>query len=105
MTTLPVAQLEELALLTTEFDTAQAARPVLERLLAQPGGPHAQAAFHYGRLLLDADDVQGLRYLQVAASADRALAQPAAMQGHQFLLRTQDEQAARRWTELLLPPA
>lgn len=105
VTTLPPAQLEELALLTTEFDTPQAARPVLERLLAQPGGPHAQAAFHYGRLLLDADDVQGLRYLQVAAGTDRALAQPAAMQGHQFLLRTQDEQAARRWMELVLPAA
>ena len=105
MTTLPPAQLEELALLTTEFDTPQAARPVLERLLAGPGGPYAQAAFHYGRLLLDADDVQGLRYLQVAAGADRTLAQPAAMQGHQYLLRTQDEQAARRWTELVLPPA
>ncbi|AVR96751.1 M48 family metallopeptidase [Pseudoduganella armeniaca] len=30
-------QLEELALLTTEFDTPQAARPLLARVLAQPG--------------------------------------------------------------------
>ncbi|AXA90967.1 M48 family metallopeptidase [Massilia sp. YMA4] len=101
--TLAPAQLEELALLTTEFDTAQAARPLLARVLAQPG-QHPQAAFHYGRLLLDADDAQGLRYLQVAAASERALASGAAMQGHQFLLRTQDERAAQRWLELVQPP-
>lgn len=100
--TLPPAQLEELALLTTEFDTPQAARSLLARVLAQPG-QHPQAAFHYGRLLLDADDAQGLRYLQVAAASERALAPGAAMQGHQFLLRTQDERAARRWLELVQP--
>lgn len=103
--TLAPSQLEELALLTTEYDTPQAARPLLARLLAQPDGPHAQAAFHYGRLLLDADDAQGLRYLQVAAATDRALVSGAAMQGHQFLLRTQDAHAAQRWLELLQPPS
>ncbi len=92
-------------MLKAEFETDDAAKPVLRHLLAQPGGPYPLASFHYGRILLGEGDAQGLRYLEEAAASDRTLIEAAATQGHGFLLRTRDERAAQQWLEGMLPVA
>lgn len=97
MQSLPVHELQELALLTAEFDTPHAARPVLEHLLRQAGGPYPRAAFVLGCILLDTDERHGLDYLEQAATADPGWVREAAYRGYDYLMRTQDDMAAARW--------
>jgi Zn-dependent protease with chaperone function len=96
-------ELQELALLKAEFESPAAARPVLERLLRQPGGPFPQAAFHYGRILLDDGDARGLDHLREAALHDASLVDASARLGYYYILKTQSEYAARQWWEGLVP--
>ncbi|GAB3538424.1 hypothetical protein GCM10027343_04130 [Noviherbaspirillum agri] len=100
---LPPHELQELALLKAEFDAPQEAKPVLEYLMAQPGGPFPKAAYVYGRILLDEDDERGLKYLRTAAEKDRSLLESAANAGYDYLLEKCGEPAAQYWWEELVP--
>lgn len=104
----PLAQvrlqdLQEFALLKSEFEAPQAAKPVLEHLLKQDGGPFPKAAFIYGRILLDENNARGLDHLEVAAQTDRSLVDDVAHIGYLYLLKTQSEFAARAWWEKIIP--
>ncbi|OGB22863.1 MAG: hypothetical protein A3I66_13270 [Burkholderiales bacterium RIFCSPLOWO2_02_FULL_57_36] len=94
---------KELASLRAEFDSLEAAKPVLEDLLKQPGGPFPKAAYLYGRILLDEDNDLGLEHLTVAAENDHSLAKEAAHAGYFYLLKKHGDQAAQDWWEKFVP--
>lgn len=96
---------KELASLRAEFDSLEAAKPVLEDLLKQPGGPFPKAAYLYGRILLDEDNDLGLEHLTIAADNDASLTQEAAHAGYFYLLKKHGEQAAQDWWEKFVPTA
>ncbi|MES2743223.1 MAG: M48 family metallopeptidase [Pseudomonadota bacterium] len=100
---LPLQDLQELALLRAEFVSPQAAKPVLEHLLRQPGGPFPKAECIYGRVLLEEGSDLGLPHLEAAARHDGALVDQAAHLGFFHLLRHQGDAAARAWWERLVP--
>ncbi|MET3132702.1 hypothetical protein AAKU55_002980 [Oxalobacteraceae bacterium GrIS 1.11] len=91
--------LQELALLKEEFDSPQAAKPVLEHLLRQPGGPFPKAAFIYGRILLGEGNERGFDHLAAAAAQDRSLVGEVAHIGYDYWQERQDPNAARFWWE------
>ena len=93
----PLLDLQEFALLKGEFDTPTAAKPVLEHLLRQEGGPFPKAAFLYGQILLEEGNAAGLEHLEAAARRDRSLTEEAAQIGYRFMLRYQSEGAAQTW--------
>jgi hypothetical protein len=95
--------LQEFALLIAEFDTPHAAKPVLEHLLKQAGGPFPKAAFVYGHILLDEDNGRGLEHLEHAAANDRRLIEQAAQLGYDFLLKHQGDYAAHVWWKKIMP--
>lgn len=95
-------ELQELARLKSEFETDQAARPVLEHLLRRPGGPFPLASYVYGRMLLDDRNREGLDYLATAARADRRLADDALRIGYAYLLDQHGEQRAQQWAQAVL---
>lgn len=94
---------EGLASLRAEFDSLEAAKPVLEDLLRQPGGPFPKAAYLYGRILLDENNDLGLEHLAIAADNDASLTEEAAHAGYFYLLKQQGEQAAQDWWERFAP--
>jgi hypothetical protein len=94
---------KELASLRAEFDSLEAAKPVLEDLLKQPGGPFPKAAYLYGRILLDENNDLGLEHLTVAANNDPTLTEEAAHAGYFYLLKKHGDQAAQDWWEKFLP--
>jgi hypothetical protein len=94
---------KELAALQAEFDSLEAAKPVLEDLLKQPGGPFPKAAYLYGRILLDENNDLGLEHLTVAANNDPSLTEEAAHAGYFYLLEKHGEQAAQDWWEKFTP--
>jgi hypothetical protein len=94
---------KELASLSAEFDSLEAAKPVLEDLLKQPGGPFPKAAYLFGRILLDENDDQGLEHLTIAAKNDSSLTEEAAHAGYFYLLEKHGEQAAQDWWEKFVP--
>lgn len=94
---------KELVSLRAEFDSLEAAKPVLEDLLKQPGGPFPKAAYLYGRILLDEDNDLGLEHLTVAAENDASLTEEAAHAGYFYLLKKHGEQAAQDWWEKFVP--
>ncbi|UUZ50873.1 hypothetical protein LP420_15335 [Massilia sp. B-10] len=73
LNSLSLVDLQELARLKAEFETAAEAKPVLEFLLRQPGGPFPRAAYSLGCILLDEGDQRGLQYLTIAARSNRHL--------------------------------
>lgn len=95
----PLQDLQEYALLTAEFDSPQAAKPILEHLLKKDGGPFPRAAFIYGRILIDEDNRRGLDYLESAAINDRDAIEDVAYIGFYYLLRKESEYSARQWWE------
>lgn len=99
----PLQDLQEFALLKSEFDSPQAAKLVLEHLLRQEGGPFPKAAFAYGRILLDEGNARGLDHLEAAAGRDRSLIDDVARIGYTYLLKNQNEYAAQAWWEKILP--
>lgn len=103
MDTLQLPDLQELALLKREFESPQTAKPVLEHLLNQPGGPFPKAAYLYGRILLDEDNDRGLHQLEVAAKNDQTLIESAARTGYNYLLNKRGEEAAEIWLEENFP--
>lgn len=102
LTALPPQDLQELARLKSEFESAQAAKPVLEHLLRRPGGPFPLASYVYGQLLLEESNRDGLDYLANAARADRRLAEDALRIGFQYLHAHHGEQRAQQWAESVL---
>jgi hypothetical protein len=99
LASLSIVDLQELALLKNEFESAQAAKPVLEHLLRQPGGPYPKASCLYGRILLDEQRHEGLDYLAEAARHDKRLAEEALHAGFHFILERDGEARAHRWLE------
>lgn len=99
---LPLHDLQDFALLTAEFESEQAAKPVLEHLLKQPGGPFPRAAFIYGRILLDEGNLRGLDHLEAAATRDRSIVDDVAHIGYYHLLGAQGEYAAGKWWEKIM---
>ncbi|GAB3444744.1 M48 family metallopeptidase [Massilia solisilvae] len=97
LSALPLHELQELAVLKVEFDSAQAAKPVLAHLLRQGGGPFPKASCMYGQILLDERRREGLDYLAEAARHDRRLAGEALHAGFQFLLAHEGEARAHQW--------
>ena len=102
LTMLPPHDLQELARLKSEFESAQAAKPVLEHLLRRPGGPFPRASYAYGRILLDERNRDGLDYLATAARHDRHLADDALRIGFDYLLDHHGEQRAQQWADAVL---
>lgn len=94
---LPLHELQELALLQAEFDSPQAAKPALERLLRQSGGPFPMASFTYGRILLGERRSEGLDHLATAVRADRRLADDALGIGYVYLLEREGKRRAEEW--------
>ncbi len=92
-------ELQQFALLKAEFDSPQAAKPMLEYLLAKSGGPYPKPAFFYGRILLDEGDERGLEHLETAARGDRNCIRSVADTGYRFLLEKRGERAADAWWE------
>lgn len=102
LTALPPHDLQELARLKSEFESAQAAKPVLEHLLRQPGGPFPLAACAYGQILLGERNRDGLDYLATAARHDRRLTDDALRIGFNYLLAHHGEQRAQQWAESVM---
>ena len=96
---LPLQHLQELALLRAEHDTPAAAKPVLQHLLRQPGGPFPRAEYTYGCILLDEGQRSGLDYLAAAARHDRRLAEEAVQAAARYLLPREGEDSLRAWYE------
>jgi hypothetical protein len=94
---LQLHELQQFALLKAEFDSPQAAKPVLEYLLAKPGGPFPKPAFFYGRILLGEKNDRGLDYLETAAKSDRNSIDQIGELGYYYLLEKQGERAAEVW--------
>lgn len=97
MASLPLHELQEFALLTAEFESPQAAKPVLEYLLAKPGGPFPKPSYHLGRILLSEQNDRGLGHLFDAAKADRNIVDDVVHIGYRYLLHHKDEAAADAW--------
>ncbi len=95
--TLQLHELHDFALLKSEFYSPRQAKPALEHLLRQPGGPFPRAAYIYGRVLLEEGDELGLDHLAVAANGDPCLARNVAQAGYFFLLEKRGEEAAKTW--------
>lgn len=102
LSALPPQDLQELAKLKTEFESIEAARPVLEHLLRRPGGPFPLASYVYGQILLDERNREGLDYLATAARHDRRLAEDAVRIGFNYLLDVRGEQRAQQWADAVL---
>lgn len=98
----PLQDLQEYALLTAEFDSPQAAKPILEHLLKKDGGPFPRAAFIYGRILIDEDNRRGLNYLESAAINDRDAIEDVAYIGFYYLLRKESEYSAQKWWDKIM---
>lgn len=98
-------ELQELARLKSEFESAQAAKPVLEHLLRRPGGPFPLASCVYGKLLLDERNRDGLDYLATAARHDRRLADEALHTGFAYLADLHGEERAQAWVDSVLDTA
>lgn len=99
LSTLPLTDLQELARLKAEFETAKDAKPVLEYLLRQPGGPFPRAAYSLGCILLEEGDPSGLEYLSLAARNNRHLTNDAMHAGYTFLMDKGDAQFAQEWCD------
>lgn len=102
MTSMALPDLQEMALLKAEFESSQAAKPALEHLLRQPGGPFPKAACTYGRILLEEDRHEGLEHLATAARNDKRLADEALRTGFHYLLNKRGEASAREWCDSVL---
>jgi len=102
---LALHDLQEFALLTAEFESHEAAKPVLEHLLKQSGGPYPKAAFFYGRILLGEQNDAGLDHLAAAAKNDRSLAERVAHLGYDYQYRKRGETAAQAWWEKIAESA
>jgi len=100
---LPLHELQQLALLQAEFNSRDVAKPILEYLLAKPGGPYAKPSFFYGRMLLDEKNDRGLAHLETAANNDRNLVGSVARIGYQYLYNHRGEQAAIEWWQKIVP--
>lgn len=103
LASLALQDLQERALLASEFDSPQAAKPVLEHLMRRPGGPFPKPSYLYGRILLDEDNDLGLEHLLTAAQDDRSLQDEAAHAGYFYLMKKRGEAAAQRWWDKLYP--
>lgn len=93
--------LQELALLLFDFRTAADAKPVLEHLLARPGGPYPKPLYYYGCALLQENDAKGLGKLTEAARLSPAMLEDCARIGYRWLNRNRGEDAAEEWIEQL----
>ncbi len=100
---LKLPDLQELALLSAEFESKAAAKPILEHLLRQSGGPFPRAEYEYGQILLAESDDRGLDHLATAAKADRHLTAQAAHTGYAYLARKQGLLQAQQWWDRVLP--
>jgi hypothetical protein len=94
---LPLHELQELSLLKAEFESAQAAKPLLEQLLRRPGGPFPMASYTYGRILLGEQRREGLDHLATAVRHDRRLADEALRLGFLYLLERDGKARAEEW--------
>lgn len=99
---LQLHELQQFALLKAEFDSPQAAKPVLEYLLAKPGGPFPKPAYFYGRILLDEKNDRGLEYLEITAKSDRNSIDKISELGYYYLLEKQGERAAEAWWDKIM---
>ncbi len=95
--TLGPSELQQLALLKSDHETVKETKPVLEYLLAKPGGPYPKAAYLFGRILLDEKNNRGLDHLEAAARNDANLAETATRIGYDYLLEHKGEAAALAW--------
>ena len=102
MSTMQPHELQELARLKSEFESNQAAKPVLEHLLHRQGGPFPLASYVYGQILLDEHNRDGLDYLATAAKHDRRLADQALNIGITYLLEQHGEERAQKWADSVL---
>jgi hypothetical protein len=100
---LTLTDLQEHAMLSTEFCEPAAAKVVLEHLLRQSGGPFPLASYRYGCLLLEENSDSGLDHLSTAAGADRSLIDAAARTGYAYLYKKHGEDTAQHWWDKIMP--
>jgi Zn-dependent protease with chaperone function len=103
MAAIALADLHELALLSAKFEAPTRAKPLLEHLLGQDGGPYPKAQLFYGRMLLNEGNSNGLEHLELAARHDRRLVDDIGQIGYRYLQKRGNEFAARAWLEKLTP--
>jgi Zn-dependent protease with chaperone function len=96
---LQLHELQQFAFLTDEFDSSEKAKPLLEYLMAKPGGPFPKPAYFYGRILLREGDDHGLDYLETAARSDRNLFDDVVYVGYGYLVEKRGDNAANAWYE------
>lgn len=96
-----VIDLQEFANLLIDFRPLNAAKPVLEALMARPGGPYAKPMYYYGCILLDEGNAVGLDHLVQASQASPALQEACARAGYTWLAEKKGEDAAERWLQKL----
>jgi len=97
LASLPLHDLQELALLKAEQESSDAAKPVLQYLLRQPGGPFPRASYAYGCILLREGERRGLDYLADAARRDRRLEEDAVQAAADFLIPREGEDSWHLW--------
>lgn len=95
--TLSLSELQQFALLKWDHETPVTAKPVLEYLLAKPGGPFPKAAYLFGRILLSERNNRGLDHLESAALHDSSLVDDAIQAGYDYLASATSEAAAEAW--------
>jgi Zn-dependent protease with chaperone function len=98
---LQLHELQQFAFLTDEFDSSEKAKPLLEYLMAKPGGPFPKPAYFYGRILLNEGNDRGLEFLETAARHDRNMFDDAAYAGYGYLVEKRGESAADAWCKNL----
>ncbi|MDR2189176.1 MAG: M48 family metalloprotease [Azonexus sp.] len=97
---LKLQDLHEYALLSSEFESPQKAKSLLQRLLQQhQQAPLPKAEYHYGRILLAEGDEHGLDHLAVAASADHHMRESAMTMGYDYLLIKHGPERAQAWCD------
>ncbi|WP_342114657.1 hypothetical protein [Pseudoduganella sp. OTU4001] len=90
-------------MLKLEFDSADAAKPVLMEQLKRPGGPYPKATLLYGRVLLAEGNRSGVDHLRQAALDDPSLLNEAAQRGYHYLLEKEGEDSANLWWSSVVP--
>lgn len=96
---MPTAELLELTVTQARMGDRKQVLALVEKLLARPDAPVAQAEMIKGRLLLARGDRGGLDCLARAVVADPAVSDGCLHSGYRFLIRADGQKAADDWVK------
>ncbi|QLG88466.1 M48 family metalloprotease [Chitinibacter bivalviorum] len=94
---LAVGEAQEYAVLLHDYESAAAAKEVLEHLLQRSGEKYPKPMFLYGRILLDEGNRRGLDYLADAVRLAPAMFDEAGQLAYRWLYHNENESAAEEW--------